>query len=248
MRVLARKQAPEEKHKPLHHPNHHPKTASAVFYHTPPDQQTPFCACDGGCPMCQVYANPPVTPSNGNVIQRQPGTTANKCSVKSFKMGFGKWNEGWSLSSGFTRRLPVKFTLELDKGVSKTDCRIGQDKMGEVWRGTPWNPGSRTGYFPNWTSDSPREWHYWWDGTQWNTGQGRWWWTANGATFYDEPGFNEAKSWDFPLYWGGVGKKGYFKFRTYVADAGTKTRVRELNWGMLIDYSSPANGVNYFYF
>jgi hypothetical protein len=166
------------------------------------------------------------------------------CKVKSFKMKFGKWNSSWPslIGSKYTKRLPVSFDLELDSPSTKADCVIGQDKKGEVEA-----PGYAKDTFASWTTDGPVGHRSWWDGKDWHAGFGSWGWFSETASWSDEPGFYELAKANFPIYYGGVGRKGHFEFRTYVADKATGTTVRTLTWGMLINYSDPAHGSEYFY-
>jgi hypothetical protein len=144
-------------------------------------------------------------------------------------------------------RLPVEFELALEKGVKPGDCLIGQDRRGRVEMAS----GSSVEEFPTWSSDSSFGFRYWWDGSRWNAGHGDWDWSMWNenyeADFEDEPGFNDVDRSSFPLYWGGVGRKGHFEFMTYVMDRATGAIVRRLTWGLLIDYSAPKTGRRYFY-
>lgn len=158
---------------------------------------------------------------------------------------------------------------------SRADCVIGQDKQGLVEYGRFRRSGrinlpiiDRVASIDSvWTNDSPPGHTYWWDGTDWYAGRGAWGWRPFGfggnerATFQDQPGFASPSSLafllgrpadgigthSFPIYWGGVGHHGHYRFRTYVKDAATGNTVRQLTWGMLIDYSSPTTGAHYFY-
>ncbi|MGF1625577.1 MAG: hypothetical protein ACFCVH_11900 [Alphaproteobacteria bacterium] len=200
-----------------------------------------------------------------------------KCQVKSFGMTFKQWNRQWPNGSGeYELRLPVDFSLELANGVSRSDCLIGQQKKGHVEYGRFRKLGRVNvpmrdrvvNTHSSWTSDAPRGQRYWWDGTTWHAGLGDWRfrWLGQGnerASFKDEPGFASPSTLgavlsrgygadglgphSFPIYWGGAGRNGHFRFRTFVEDAATGSMVRELGWGMLIDYADPANGAHYFY-
>jgi hypothetical protein len=107
----------------------------------------------------------------------------------------------------------------------------------------------------------------WWDGKEWypetNPAEGRW--TRHGwfdsrreGTWNDEPGvvitaarmggvFGGDVDAYFPIRYGGSGGKGHYEFRTSIRDKSTRTVVRQLTWGLLIDYKSRKNGVHYFY-
>ena len=69
----------------------------------------------------------------------------------------------------------------------------------------------------------------WWDGTYWNAANGSWGWFGETASFEDEPGFNAVSLRDYSLYWGGVGRKGYFQFETHVCDGSTYRTIRKLS-------------------
>lgn len=167
--------------------------------------------------------------------------------VKRFGMTFSKWNTSWPglLSNTATIRLPVKFQLELEDGYSKEDCLIGQVKAGMV------SHGATKDVFPRWTADGAIGHRDWWDGENWHGGFGSWGliWDRE-ADFKDQPGFESLDKSEFPAYWGGARRKGHFEFKTYVKEnnSGRKT-IKELKWGMLIDYSAadPEKGVNYFF-
>jgi hypothetical protein len=163
-------------------------------------------------------------------------------------MEFDNWNVSWPgyFDKSTTIRLPVEFDLSLGAGSHPSDCLIGQDKRGRVETG-----GVVHGDFPTWTSDSSLGFRYWWDGSKWNAGRGDWdWnpfdWFDEHADFEDGPGF-ESDSSPYPYYWGGAGHTGHFEFRTYVLDRASGALVRVLNWGLLMDYSTPKKGRRYFY-
>ncbi|NER80952.1 MAG: hypothetical protein F6K42_15555 [Leptolyngbya sp. SIO1D8] len=217
---------------------------------------------DGSLPSLSTPANPANRRYNTPTIYQNPQETQPSVSppttplkkrkpplkVKKFGMKFGKWNTSWPgyIQQTATIRLPVNFELELAEGSSKEDCVIGQEKKGLV------TYGKTVEWFPIWKSDSGFGWRDWWDGKKWNVAWGSWGslWGTREASFADEPGFNKVHKNEFPIYWGGTGRKGYFKFRTYVKEGHTLGRtVKELNWGMLIDYSAadPQKGVHYFY-
>jgi len=190
----------------------------------------------------EVYAPPPKDGEAGTGDTPQPKTApANACKVSHLSMKFKPWNVSWP----GTIRLPVKFRAELEKGVKREDCLIGQAKKGLVAH------KSKEDSFPSWTKDAPIGAAGWWDGAKWNAGFGSWDWNlfggAEGADFEDEPGFNGVEPGEYPLYWGGVDRKGHFEFETFVKDAKTDNIVRKLNWGMLMDYSAPNTGHRYFY-
>jgi hypothetical protein len=171
-----------------------------------------------------------------------PAAAQGACKVDHFSLKFGKWDVSWpwSETGKTTIALPVKFRLELAEGSKKSDCIISQDKKGYVPRPSP--PDE----FASWTGDSPAG--GWWTGSEWQAGNGSWdWFGKDAADFGDEPGFHGAEHYSYPLYWGGVGSKGHFEFRTYVNDIKTNTKVRELKWGMLIDYSAPKVGKHLFF-
>jgi hypothetical protein len=174
-----------------------------------------------------------------------PGTSGLKCKVDGFGMSFKPWNVSWPghIFGGTTVRLPVKFRLDLSDGCAKEDCVIGQDRKGQVERA-----GHVDDDFPDFSADSGFGFRYWWDGKDWNTAGGSWdWFGKEGADFKDEPGFNDVDRDNYPLYWGGHGHKDHFEFKTYVADKATDKRIRELRWGLLIDYSAPKTGKRFFY-
>ncbi|HEY1630532.1 MAG TPA: hypothetical protein VGF56_04415 [Rhizomicrobium sp.] len=188
----------------------------------------------------KVYAPPPKDPADSGAPQ-QKASPPGACKVSHLSMKFKPWN----LSGLGTIRLPVKFRVELEKGVKREDCLIGQSKKGLVAH------GYKEDSFSDWTKDAPIGALAWWDGGKWNAGFGSWDWNvlggAEGADFEDEPGFNEVRAGDYPLYWGGVGRKGHFQFETFVRDAKSNSIVRKLDWGMLINHSAPNTGHHYFY-
>ncbi len=205
-----------------------------------------------------------------------PGATP-RCQVQSFGMTFNPWNRQWPDGSGdYALRLPVSFALRLATGTSRADCVIGQDKKGQVEYGRFQRSGGINipvmqrvaNRFPNWTRDAKPGQSFWWDGSAWHSGRGSWGWAYGGlrderATFHDEPGFatpstlglllrrgypaSSIRAYSFPIYWGGFGKSGHFRFRTFIKDAATNATVRQLTWGMLIKYASPSSGSHYFY-
>src|SRR5262249_39255711 len=168
------------------------------------------------------------------------------CKVKSFKMKFNAWDISWPWSSwlgpGTTIRLPVEFTLELDASCTRADCMIGQLMRGRT------ESGGRGEEITAWKADGEAGNANWWDGKDWQGGGGASWsWSGEKATFYDKPGFNRVPLSAYPLYWGGLGRKHHFQFRTVVKDRRTVEIVSELAWGILIDYSAPEKGSHYFY-
>jgi hypothetical protein len=163
------------------------------------------------------------------------------CELKSFTMEFDDWNQSWPLfwSDKTTLRLPVRFRLEIEEGSKKSDCYITQFKKGRV------EMAGKVESWPEWIEDSGRS--AWWNGSEWNGGDGSWSWFGNDvAKFEDEPGFNDIKKSDFPVYWGGVARAGFFEFRTVVYAAADgdnpKKEVASLIWGMLINVRSPERG------
>jgi hypothetical protein len=163
------------------------------------------------------------------------------CKVKLFTMEFREWNISWPnfLFNWTTIRLPVKFRLELEEGSTKSDCYITQWKRGRV------EESSKVESFATWVRDSGM--NDWWNGSEWNGGNGSWSWFGNDvATFEDEPGFPKLKREAFPVYYGGIARAGFFEFRTvvYAAADGVNpvTEVASLYWGMLINVRSPDKG------
>jgi hypothetical protein len=157
-------------------------------------------------------------------------------------MKFLDWNLSWpsSWSDTTTIRLPVRFRLELEEGSKKADCLIDQYKKGQVEMG-----GTVSDSFPSWVEDSGTK--MWWNGSDWNGGDGSWSWFGNDvATFEDEPGFRDIKKKDFPAYWGGIARAGFFEFKTVVYAAADgfhpMTEVASLTWGILINVRSPERG------
>lgn len=170
----------------------------------------------------------------------------------------------------YALRLPVAFSLELDSNVNSADCLIGQEKRGLVER-LQFSETSRSAppklirtEFNTWYPDGKPHQPYWRDGANWTAGSGSWaLFSLNEfASFYDEPGFTRPGSvpsslaltqssgidaQSFPIYYGGVGRAGHFEFHTFVKDKASGDIVRDLTWGMLIDYSSPNSGSHYFY-
>lgn len=214
-------------------------------------------------------------PETGTVAAAAAGPA--RCRVQSFALRFEPWNSAWPNGSGdYELRLPVRFSLELASGVGRSDCLVGQQKKGQVEYGRYRRMGRVNtpmidriaSRFPAWTDDAPRGQRTWWDGAAWHAGQGSWRFTWFGhanerASFQDEPGFASPSALaslatrgygadgigthSFPIYWGGSGHQGHFRFRTFVEDAATGAAVRELTWGMLIDYATPTSGVHHFY-
>ena len=174
-------------------------------------------------------------------------------------------------------QLPVSFELELDSGSERSDCLIGQTRTGQRESFKPRMSGIiPLGVRPsvdhfNGTPDAPPGQTYWWDGATTHAGNVDWRITLLGllnekATFEDAPGWAivgslaSAIAWrlgrgpvhnltraSFPIYVGGLGHTGHFQFTTFVLDARTKAVVRQLKWGMLVDYTDPATGRHYFY-
>ncbi|MCK9305061.1 MAG: hypothetical protein M0P27_06655, partial [Bacteroidales bacterium] len=168
------------------------------------------------------------------------------CNVNTFEIDVKGWNGGWPSLFGklYSKQLEVKFKLSLNKGSSKKYCIIEQHMKGEVkvagkHTGGPWSSWKADGNFDA----------VWWSGTTWYSGGGgRWSFNGRNAAFYDAPGIeNYSYPRDFPVYYGGVGGKGHFQFRTRVIDKNTKSVVRELFWGILVDYKTPTSGASYFY-
>jgi hypothetical protein len=161
------------------------------------------------------------------------------CKVKSFTMTFGQWNLSWPgrLWKTTTIRLPVKFTLVLDEGSTKSDCLIRQ-----LLRGRVEMHGRVSDDFVAWTADGGLGQPYWWDGSHWYGGDGDWSWLEEKATFRDETGFNGVELAAYPLYWGGVARAGHFQYKTYVKDKASGVVLKELTWGMLINVRSPDKG------
>ena len=97
--------------------------------------------------------------------------------------------------------------------------------------------------------------HYggpWWDGEEWTRGSadGEWPWysLSERAVFRDRPGFNvESPRFAYPAYYGGLEHKGHFEFRTYVRDRKTGDTLRQLHWGILIDYPTASSGRRLFF-
>jgi hypothetical protein len=178
------------------------------------------------------------------------------CTVKSFGLVFQSWFGGWPSTIWFgkkrgtkvyTKRISVKFKLEIDKCCDKKDCRIRQDVMGLV------KIGGRTSEYPTWEND-PGVALNWWDGASWSVAWSPKWYGRGDkkARWYDKPGFNMLESTDFPVYWGGVGQKGHFRFRTRIYDWSKPGSISakleaEITWGILIDYATPTSGREYFY-
>ena len=173
----------------------------------------------------------------------RPSPVPGSCKVNSFRMKFKGWAISWPgfFSDRTTIQLPVEFELVLDKAASRADCVIGQEKLGR-------NESCKSNEFKAWTSDSGIGYRHWWDGKKWNAGRGRWGgWFSEYATFHDAPGFSDIEKSCYPLYRGGLGRKGHFRNRTYVNDLKTGKTVRTLSWGLLIDYPAPKKGRHYFY-
>lgn len=166
------------------------------------------------------------------------------CEIEYFSLNFGKWDVSWPgrAFKSTTIQLPMTFHLKLAKGSTRKDCRIGQEKLGDCFTAS----GGNT--FGIWTNDgsSLHGGGMWWDGTDWwggGTGiTSGWSVLGEEATFFDKPGFDSVPLSDYPLYYGGVGRKEHFRFRTFVEDKDTRKRVAELTWGLLIDYSAPQQG------
>ena len=170
------------------------------------------------------------------------------CKVKSFEIKVQRWTGGWPslFARTYTRRLKVRFKLVLEEGSDNTHCLIRQEKRGLVtWANSPFGNES----FPNWTIDGPTN---WWDGSSFGTIPGSWKNNGKTAIFRDEPGIRGASKDNFPIYYGGVGGSGHFEFKTYVLDRYGSGSIEdrtlaEIQWGLLIDYSSPSDGSHYFY-
>jgi hypothetical protein len=171
------------------------------------------------------------------------------------------------VSGTWQRQLRVEFTLILDPCSKKEDCVIDQQKAGYVeYQAECMFPGvyvTTKKTYPEWTDDVGDDWSSsdWWNGTEWahpkktasiSRELGQWsttGWFGSGssrATWFDEPGFAVNGPKEFPLYAGGTGKSGWFKFKTRVLDATTRVEKRSLTWGYMIDYSSPAKGTQAF--
>jgi hypothetical protein len=220
-----------------------------------------------------VEVSPPVVQREGETGTAAAGP---RCSVKSFGLSMDPWSRAWPDGSGFySLQLPVSFSLTLNDGCSRNDCLIGQDKKGQVEYSTFRSMGGinipiidrRINQFSNWTTDAPPGKNYWWDGANWNAGLGSWGFTWFGlanesASFNDESGFASPSilsalartgyssgitASSFPIYWGGVNHSGHFQYRTYVKDRNTGTTIRQLTWGILINYQDPSTGAHYFY-
>jgi hypothetical protein len=165
-----------------------------------------------------------------------------RCKVKSFSLEVGGWNLSTPgrIFKSTTIRLPVNFMLELEEGSTKHDCRITQYMRGETKTATTHK------VYSDWEEDAPIG-ADWWNGDKWEAGGGSWAWFSETATFRDEPGFKSVPIAEYPLYWGGVGRKGHFEFMTMVFDKNSHSLVGVLRWGILIDYSKPNVGHQYFY-
>jgi hypothetical protein len=179
--------------------------------------------------------------------------------IKSFTGSWASWNTSWPnwAGSNTTIQLPVEFRLELNDGVSKSDCLIGQDKRGRS------EIGGHAGddIFLDWTKDSPIGERYWWDGEKWGAaGKGKWTGESVGcssgpetiATFKDAPGFYRA-SYPNSLFMGAANNRsGYFDFRTYVMDRASERILLQILWSMRIDIPDPkkphASGGNWWSF
>jgi hypothetical protein len=177
-----------------------------------------------------------------DLLPVHPGAVKMACKVKKFDLKFGDWDLSWPSfwSDTTTIRLPVSFKLELEDGSPKSDCYITQYKKGRVEMN-----GKSTDSFTEWTVDASTS--YWWNGTDWNGGDGDWSWFGNDvAKFKDKPGFNSIERSAFPVYWGGVARAGYFEFKTVVLAAADGvnpvTEVASLYWGILINVRSPDRG------
>ena len=163
--------------------------------------------------------------------------------MKSFKITNRKWFGGWPsytlTGKRYTKRLEVTFELVLNPGSDKKYCRVRQDKRGRTTFG-----GGLGDVYKDWNSDLGD----WWDGSNWNT-QGGGSWSGLTLTFKDNPGFNNLKESDFPVYFGSFIGPGHFDFRTFVLDASKSgsPKVAEVNWGIFIDYTTPASGTQSYY-
>lgn len=169
------------------------------------------------------------------------------CEVKSIKLKVVGWSsEFWYWPTLFARKywkmLTVKFTLKV---TDKKDCIITQKMKGKTTTQSPYEDSLHE----DWVIDGPSK--GWWDGTTWPRQSADGSWSRSGdidtAKFKDETGFRQLdKTW-FPIYWGGANGTGYFKYKTQVRNKSDYKVVKELEWGILIDYSSPKKGKHYFY-
>lgn len=200
-----------------------------------------------------------------------PLASAPTCRVKDIKAEFREWHKEWPDKEGrYTVQLPVKFTVELEAGVSRADCLVFQERKGVTlyageFEGDPTQfrpdlpPGAREAK-PLWTGEE-------WTGGDLNADE-RADWSGQTATFYDAPGFWRTESTVIrggtdqvkPLFAPGVGIRTpavvksafpllmlggttadrFFRLRTYVADKKSNERLRELNWGLRIEAKTPA--------
>ena len=166
------------------------------------------------------------------------------CNVTSFSVKVEKWIVHWP-SYGFggrrySKQLKVEFKLEIDECSDKKDCSIRQYKKGLVKIG-----GGITKDFPDWEIDSAGGRISWWDGESWeSTTRGKWKKNGKIAIWEDRPGFSGLTINDFPCYFGGVGGVGHFDFKTEIRE--NLKVVREITWGLLINYQNPKSGKHYF--
>jgi RHS repeat-associated protein len=152
----------------------------------------------------------------------------------SLKIKFGKWTD-----NGSEINMNVEFEVKIK--CSENKIYIRQFKEGEVTYS-----GKKEISPPN-TVDS----------YIWNVGQPKWGISTNTdwkncdkmrcATWKDAPGFRSLTADSFPVYFGGQGRKGHFKFVTEVRDSDTNEVLQSITWGELINYKSPNVGVKYFY-
>jgi hypothetical protein len=165
------------------------------------------------------------------------------CKVKHFKIAFQPWSVSWPsfLGASTTVQLPVEFTLELEAGSDRSQCCIRQDKRGRVQAGA-----GAFEDFVGFTVDGEIGRPDWWDGSSWYGGDGGWDWFDEVAVFTDKPGFDSDPA-GCPLFYGGVGRRGHFQFRTFFYDADTGYTLRSIQWGLLIEFTAPKAGRHLFY-
>jgi len=166
------------------------------------------------------------------------------CKVNKFKINVEGWTRGWPNfrlwgAKSYTLYLNVEFEIEVE---DEKDCKMLQWKKGETGAF-----GATRDVFSDWTRDGSIIWNT----SDWASIPHSGWSGSKGhrkATFQDKPGFHIIPASSFPVYWGGVGGSGPFWFKTEVLDAAKNTTVKEITWGMRIDYTSPASGSHNFYF
>jgi hypothetical protein len=183
-----------------------------------------------------------------------------KCKVASLSMIVNHWliSNPSPFKSDWERRLYVSFKLALDPCSEPKDCIIDQKMTAYIEQHTEAVlPGIYVPYTQTLSdaADVGEGWsqNSYWNGTTWAyEGLGAW---SKGcgspqwrATFFDMPGhlLRNADPREFPVYYGGIGKTGWAKFRTRVVDSSDQSEQRSLTWGILIDYKNFSEGTHDF--